>query len=652
MTAHRRMRAFAGLLALVLLFAVVPASAGSGQGDDGAAELYLPQIKTDNEESEQRVTVGVDDVPEDVDRSGIGDRDSVRVLPAPEPPAEHGIGHVEEPVPEAPAEADDIAITDLESIDLYEPEAYDRATWYVQNRLGVGTDTPAHKMEVRAGINAVSGIAVSNRSTGNSTSVRILLGTSGSSQQLELRKYGANHTGTWDSINLSNWARIRTLPNANGLIVTTGGSDSLVLGTNNKEQLRLTPGGRLGIGTRNPGFKIDVRAKWLSGVSVSSSGVYAMRAYNESTSGDKYGLFTRTDSTDGYAVYAHASADLGETYGLYAKSESTSGHAVYAWTSATSGQTTTIYARNSSSTGIALSVHSQANSGYSVGINASNASTDGVTIYAQADATSGTTYGVWAKNYSSGGKAGNFHAESNTGTTYGVIGRSDSRQGRGVYGYAAAGTGDTEGVIAYARSNDGEAFEAWHAGDSSTANIIVACSKVNCGSDSTKMKVLRNGHVYADGSFHGGGADYADMLAVADDVSKYEPGDVLVIEENAQLVLSDAANSTAVVGVHSTDPAMIGDPLGIWDGESVLRSEREILELLAKDRVPVAMAGMVPVKVTAENGTIMPGDLLTTSSTPGHAMKATVFRRGSIIGKAMTSLDGDEGVIQMLVMMQ
>lgn len=48
---------------------------------------------------------------------------------------------------------------------------------------------------------------------------------------------------------------------------------------------------------------------------------------------------------------------------------------------------------------------------------------------------------------------------------------------------------------------------------------------------------------------------------------------------------------------------------------------------------PVALAGRVPVKVTDENGPIKRGDFLTTSSTPGYAMKAT--DPGQIIGRAM-----------------
>ena len=75
---------------------------------------------------------------------------------------------------------------------------------------------------------------------------------------------------------------------------------------------------------------------------------------------------------------------------------------------------------------------------------------------------------------------------------------------------------------------------------------------------------------------------------------------------------------------------------------------------------PLALAGRVPVKVSAENGPIRRGDLLTTAATPGHAMKATpvlingvpFYTPGTIIGKAMGEIESGVGVIVVLVMPQ
>lgn len=66
---------------------------------------------------------------------------------------------------------------------------------------------------------------------------------------------------------------------------------------------------------------------------------------------------------------------------------------------------------------------------------------------------------------------------------------------------------------------------------------------------------------------------------------------------------------------------------------------------------PVALSGRVYAWADTSNGSIRPGDLLTTSSRPGHAMKATDHERayGAVIGKAMSSLDEDTGLVLVLV---
>jgi hypothetical protein len=68
----------------------------------------------------------------------------------------------------------------------------------------------------------------------------------------------------------------------------------------------------------------------------------------------------------------------------------------------------------------------------------------------------------------------------------------------------------------------------------------------------------------------------------------------------------------------------------------------------------MAMIGIVPVKVSAENGPIKVGDLLVSSSLPGRAMKGTDRSRlfGAVIGKAMGTIDSGTGVIEMLVTLQ
>ena len=132
-------------------------------------------------------------------------------------------------------------------------------------------------------------------------------------------------------------------------------------------------------------------------------------------------------------------------------------------------------------------------------------------------------------------------------------------------------------------------------------------------------------------------------MAVVGDRSKYTPGDLLVIEPaaNRHLSLSQQPYSSLVAGIYSTKPGMLG-------------STRRVDEAAAKDEIPLAVVGIVPCKVTTENGLIQVGDLLVTSSTPGHAMRGTDRSRmlGAVVGKALEPLTDGTGVIQVLVTLQ
>jgi hypothetical protein len=65
-------------------------------------------------------------------------------------------------------------------------------------------------------------------------------------------------------------------------------------------------------------------------------------------------------------------------------------------------------------------------------------------------------------------------------------------------------------------------------------------------------------------------------------------------------------------------------------------------------------SGRVYCRADASHGAIEPGDLLTISSTPGHAMKATdpAKAQGAIIGKAITRLKEGKGLVLVLVTLQ
>jgi hypothetical protein len=154
----------------------------------------------------------------------------------------------------------------------------------------------------------------------------------------------------------------------------------------------------------------------------------------------------------------------------------------------------------------------------------------------------------------------------------------------------------------------------------------------------------RRFHIAANGAYVAG-SDFAESLPVAGDLASYEPGDVLVIslERPGGVEKCSQPYDGLVVGVYSTRPGFLG-------------ADKDGATEVAADEVPVAVVGIVPVKVTDENGPIQPGDLLTTSSTAGHAMRCEGLELcfGRTLGKALEGLPAGQhsGVIQMLVSLQ
>jgi len=153
------------------------------------------------------------------------------------------------------------------------------------------------------------------------------------------------------------------------------------------------------------------------------------------------------------------------------------------------------------------------------------------------------------------------------------------------------------------------------------------------------FRVDRNGKGYFNGGTQTGGADVAEFI---DASTALGPGDVVEIDplNPGKFRLAATAHSSAVAGVVSTDP---GVTMNFTDAAAVA----------GRDGPRLALTGLVAVKVCAQNGVIRPGDLLVASSTPGHAMRAPASPApGTVIGKALGSLDAGAGVIEMLVMLR
>ena len=146
-----------------------------------------------------------------------------------------------------------------------------------------------------------------------------------------------------------------------------------------------------------------------------------------------------------------------------------------------------------------------------------------------------------------------------------------------------------------------------------------------------------------------GGADLAEHLSVTDvrpgDEFNIAPGMVVSIDPsgNRKFKLADEAYDRKRVGI-------ISGGNGVKSG-LVLRQEGNPE---ADGEQPVALTGQVWCYADASFGAIEPGDLLTTSGTPGHAMKVTDFDRArfAVLGQALTGLKEGRGWVQVLVRAQ
>ncbi len=72
----------------------------------------------------------------------------------------------------------------------------------------------------------------------------------------------------------------------------------------------------------------------------------------------------------------------------------------------------------------------------------------------------------------------------------------------------------------------------------------------------------------------------------------------------------------------------------------------------ASENIPLGMSGVAFVNVDAGYAPVHRGDLLTTSPTPGYAMKAADPKPGTILGKALEPLDSGTGLIKVLIMLR
>ncbi len=442
--------------------------------------------------------------------------------------------------------------------------------------------------------------------------------------------------------------------------------------------------GGMGLVSRNPGSGTAVLAE-IQGTEADSTAIYgaiqnaaggsfstAVRGENFSLDPQTIGVWGSSDGS-GYGVYGNSLSGRG----VFGETTSDFGWGVYGRAAGRSG--VGVYGEHSSTIGVSPGVH---------GLTASTEPTSvGVRGEATGRSTQGVTYGVLGTSSAVQGvgvRGDSYIGVEGDGDLYGVRGVSSATLGQGVRGEGGArgvyGIGDEAGVVGEA--GDVSSFGVWAIG-SGSANGNPALRADNSGGAGI--------FAFADRAIEGEGTEFGvrgvtwEATGVGGTFTNYADGGVaLSASGRVEVAGTISCNVLEIQGADLAEKFPVSEPVepgtvvsidpanpgklrmsrgeynrcvaGIVSGANGLNAGTILGHLPGhEDAPPIALSGRVWVKCDARSGAISPGDLLTTSETPGHAMVATDAARmnGAVLGKAMTALaKGQTGLVLVLVNLQ
>jgi hypothetical protein len=468
-----------------------------------------------------------------------------------------------------------------------------------------------------------------------------------------------------------------------------------------------TMSGKLNVNTAGSGIDVDSTptSGTIYGINVNAD----QSAANNSTI---YGLYSDTDSAAStaaiYGTYSNATGN-GYAYGVYGygNSSARSPYGLFGTSTVPSSASTStygsygVYATTTNyGTGTTYGAYNQAYQ------NGTSGTSYGTYSYTRGSDT-GTAYGIFSTGYkqssdTSGTAYGGYFTGDNDAAfnSYGIYSRAIGTGGGsnyGVYGYATGGTsnyaiygyafggalstnyagyfngdvrivgsselsmlnGSSEPTVEIMSgevgTTDGSAIYMYNSEEIKTIEIDADAwdgGSLFCYNSSGTRTIQINGDHSSTGDGRivtqelqiTGGSDLSEQFDIKGTEDTVKPGMLVSIDPKrpGKLLISNASYDKKVAGI-------ISGAGGVKPGMMMGQEGSQ-----ANGDYPVALTGRVYCWADASSGAIEPGDLLTTSSTPGHAMKVSNHNKalGSIIGKAMTSLEQGKGLVLVLVSLQ